>query len=70
MKVFAIVSIARQVDGEYCVVKMEKAFTKSESAEAFFKTLSKKYAEIIQTPNGSINCVCERAIFDIDVVEE
>lgn len=70
MKLFAVISIARQVDGEYCVVKVEKAFTRSESADAFSKNLSKKYAEIIQTPSGPIDCVCERGVFEIDVVEE
>jgi len=70
MKVFAVISIARQVDGEYCVIKVEKAFTKVESADIFSKSLTKKYAESIQTPNGIINCVCERGVFEIDVVEE
>lgn len=69
MKVFAIISIARQVDGEYCMVKIEKAFKTSPDAESFTKGLSKRYAETIQTPNGSIDCVCERGIFEIDVEE-
>jgi hypothetical protein len=67
MKVYCVISIARQVDGEYCLVRTEKAFTKQESADAFSKGLSKKYAEVIQTPNGSVNCVCERGVFEIDV---
>lgn len=67
MKIFAIMSVARQVDGEYCVVKVEKAFQSIQLAESFFKDLSRRYAETIVTPNGSIECVCERAIFEIDV---
>lgn len=70
MKVFAVISIARQVDGEYCVVKVEKAFINSTSADNFSKQLAKRYAETIQTPNGSIECVCERGVFEIEVAEE
>lgn len=67
MKIFAVISIARQVDGEYCMVKIEKAFKESTTAESFANNLSKKYAETFTTPNGSIDCVCERGIFEIDV---
>lgn len=67
MKAFAIISIARQVDGEYCIVKIEKAYKDSILAESYAKNLSKKYAESIQTPNGPIDCVCERGIFEIDI---
>jgi len=69
MKVFAIISVARQVDGEYCVIKVEKAFKDPSLADSFVKSLSKKYAESINTPNGSIECVCERGVFEIDVTE-
>lgn len=69
MKVFAIVSIARQVDGEYVVVKVEKAFTKATRADEEAKKLAKNYAETITTPAGQIQCVCERGVFEIDVDE-
>lgn len=63
-------SLARQVDGEYCMIKAEKAFTRSEAADAFSKNLAKKYAEVVQTSNGPVECVCERGVFEVDVVEE
>jgi hypothetical protein len=69
MKVFAIVSIARQVQGEYVVCKIEKAFTSSSKASEYANSLARQYAETIQTPNGPIPCVCERGVFEIDVVE-
>lgn len=69
MKIFAIVSLARQVDGEFCLVKTEKAFMQATKAEEFLKTLSKNFTETIQTPFGAIPCVCERGIFEIDVEE-
>ena len=70
MKIFAIVSIARQVDGEYVVLKVEKAFRKASKADEYAKNLARKYAESISTPNGPMACVCERGIFEIDVDDE
>lgn len=69
MKVFAIFSVARQVDGEYVIVKAEKAFTKASSADEYLKTLAKNYTETIQTPTANIQCVCERGVFELDVEE-
>lgn len=69
MKVYAIVTIARQVDGEYCLVKVEKAFTKAARADEEAKKLARNYAETISTPNGMIPCVCERGVFEIEVDE-
>lgn len=69
MKIYLIISIARQVDGEYCVVKTEKAYVSEDKANSFIKNLSKKYVETIPTPNGPIDCVCERGIFEVDVEE-
>ena len=69
MKIFAVISIARQVEGEMCVVKIDKAYTSASKADAFAKALSKKYAEEIQTPHGPISFVCERGVFEIEVEE-
>jgi hypothetical protein len=70
MKIFAIMSVARQVDGEYVVLKVEKAFKKASKADEYAKNLAKKYAESIPTPSGPMACVCERGVFEIDVDEE
>jgi hypothetical protein len=67
MKVYAIISVARQVDGEYCVVKVEKAFDNQNRASEFGKSLALRYAETITTPSGVMKCVCERGIFEIEV---
>lgn len=69
MTVFAIVSIARQVDGEYCLVKIEKGYKDKSKADEESKKLARQYAETIQTPSGPLNCVCERGVFEIDVIE-
>lgn len=69
MKVFAVISIARQVQGEYVVCKVEKAFTSATKAGEYASSLARQYAETIQTPSGPMPCVCERGVFEIDVVE-
>lgn len=69
MKVFAVVSVARQVDGEYIAVKPEKAFLQASKADEYSKGLSKKYAESVATPVGVIQCVCERGVIELDVEE-
>lgn len=69
MKIFAIFSVARQVDGEYVIVKAEKAFLKASKADEYIKDLAKNYTETIQTPTANIQCVCERGVFELDVEE-
>ena len=69
MKVFAIVSVARQVDGEYVVVKVDQAFAKASKADEYAKKLATNYTETIQTASGPIACVCERGVFEMEVEE-
>jgi hypothetical protein len=70
MKVFVVMSVARQVQGEYVVAKIEKAFKKASKADEYSKSLAKRYTESIPTPSGPITCVCERGVFEVDVDEE
>lgn len=69
MKVFAIITVARQVDGEYVLIKSEGAFFDKLKAEKFVSNLSRQYAETIDTPAGKIACICERGVFEIEVEE-
>lgn len=69
MKIFVIMSLARQTDGEFCILKAEKAFNQASKADAYVAGLAKRYAETISTPSGDINCVCERGIFEMDLEE-
>lgn len=69
-RIFCVISVARQVDGEYVVVKVEKAFKKSTKADEYSKNLARKYTEAIPTPSGPMTCICERGVFEIDVDEE
>lgn len=69
MKAYAIISVARQVNGEIVVVKPEKAFTDKIKATEYYTQLMKKYMENIESPNGPIQCVCERAVFEMEIEE-
>lgn len=67
MKIFAVVTVARQVEGEYVVVKFEKAFTRASKADEYSKNLAKVYTETIQSPAGPVSCVCERGVIEVEV---
>lgn len=70
MKAFALISVARQVDGEYVIVKVEKAFSTREKADQVARDLAYRYHENIPMPDGtSLSCVCERGVFEIDIEE-
>ena len=70
MKVFLIVNVARQINGEFIFVKVEKAFKDVLKAEDYFKSLSKTTKELIQTAQGfSTECSCEYSVFDVEVEE-
>jgi len=66
-KIFAIVSVARQVDGDYVFVKPERAFVVREKADSFVNSLVKQYTETLQTPTGPAQCVCTRGVLELEV---
>ena len=69
-KVFCVVTIARQTEGEVVSVRFEKAFTTASKADEYAKTLAKTFTETINVPNyGPVQFVCERGVHDIDVEE-
>ena len=45
MKIFNVITIARQVDGEYVFVKVEKSFLDQKRASDYANGLARKYAE-------------------------
>lgn len=70
MKVFLIVNVARQINGEFIFVKVEKAFKDILKAETYFNSLAKNTKQLIQTAQGfSVECSCEYSIFDIETEE-
>lgn len=66
-KVFVIVTVARQIDGDMISIRFEKAFSDMAKAEAYTKELNKVYQETIQTDQGPVKFLCERGIHQFEV---
>jgi hypothetical protein len=77
MTVFAVITIARQVGGEYIFIKTEKAFTTAGKADGLIQQLKKQYVGLdgqpkpikISTPQGDAICQCEVGGFELEVVD-
>lgn len=67
MKIYAILTLGRQIDGEYCLLKVDKAFQDPKRADEYHKSIINIWKENIDTPLGSIECMCERGLFEIEV---
>jgi hypothetical protein len=74
-KIFAVITVARQVEGEYVFIKTEKAFKSAPKADALLKTLKNQYVtpdgkwrpQQVSTPQGEAVCMCEVGVFEIDL---
>ena len=75
MKAYAIITVARQVEGEYVFIKTEKAFLSVEKADKHLKQIKsslltedgKWKPQLISTPNGEAICQSEVGIFEIEI---
>lgn len=63
MKVYVVVSVARQELGEYIFVTTEKAFSDRPKAEEYLRSRATQWKESIQ----GVTCTCERGIHEIEV---
>jgi len=76
--IYAVITVARQIEGEYVFIKTEKAFSSAEKADKLLKSLKKNYVteegkwkpQLISTQNGEASCQCEVGIFEIEVDNE
>jgi glyoxylate utilization-related uncharacterized protein len=74
-KIFAVITVARQVEGEYVFIKTEKAFKSAQKADALLKALKGQYVtsdgkwkpQQVSTPQGDAVCMCEVGVFEIEV---
>jgi len=74
-KIFAVITVARQVEGEYVFIKTERAFKSAQKADALLKSLKTQYATLdgkwkpqqVSTPQGDAVCMCEAGVFEIEV---
>lgn len=77
MTLYVVITVARQIDGEYVFIKTEKAFSSAQKADSLLKSLKKNYVtddgkwnpQLISTPNGDATCQCECGIFEVEVDE-
>lgn len=78
MNLYAVITVARQIDGEYVFIKTEKAFRSAEKADMLLKSLKNNYVtaegkwkpQLISTQNGEAQCQCEVGIFELEVEDE
>jgi len=77
MIIYAVITVARQVDGEYVFVKTEKAFLSAQKADNYLKQIRNQLVsedgkwkpQLISTPNGEALCQSEVGIFELEVEE-
>lgn len=73
--VFAVITVARQVEGEYVFIKTEKAFGSAKKADSLLQKLKSQYTTPdgkvnvvnIATPQGDAECFCEVGAFEIEL---
>ena len=77
-KIYAVITVARQVDGEYVFIKTEKAFKSAQKADSYLKSLGANFVtkdgkwkpQVLSTSHGDVTCQCEVGVFEIDVDSE
>lgn len=76
-RIFCIITVARQIGGEYIFIRTERAFKKASKADEFLSKLKstlvdsegKPLAVELSTPNGSAKCYREAGCFEIELEE-
>lgn len=74
-KIYAAITVCRQVDGEYVFIKTDKAFVSAQKADAMIKTLKAQFVtedgkwkpQVVSTGQGDATCQCEAGIFEIEL---
>jgi hypothetical protein len=78
MKVFAVMSTARQVYGEMIFIRSHNAYAQASKADAEakrlneqeFKTPDNKLKLVeVSTPDGAAQCYCVAGAFELEVIE-
>ncbi len=70
MKLYFVVTVARQVEGDIISVSFEKCFKDEQKAEAYYHKQRAEPIRTMQTEDGPIQFACERRIHVIDLEEE
>lgn len=75
--IYAVISVCRQVEGEYVFIKTNKAFNSAQKADAFLKGLKTQFVtddgkwkpQMVSTGQGDATCQCEAGVFELEVEE-
>jgi hypothetical protein len=67
MTVHIVTNVARQVEGDYIFVQVEKAFTDKAKADEYLKSQVKYTTRNITTPAGDVECLVERGLLEVEV---
>jgi 3-deoxy-D-manno-octulosonic acid (KDO) 8-phosphate synthase len=73
-KIFAVITVARQIQGEYVFIRTEKGFEQASKADELLNIKKSQFAGPdgkpmpikITTPHGEAECLCEVGVFEIE----
>ena len=74
---FVVITVARQIMGEYIAIRTEKGFKDEEKAKAYLAEMKKKVVTPdgepkvvkVSTPQGDLECMCEVGVFHVETEE-
>ena len=67
LKIYIVIAVAMEVEGRLTAVKVEKAFNSRELAQKYMDSMPASYPDKIRLPEQSINCLCERNVYEVEV---
>tara|TARA_Y100000034_G_scaffold128111_1_gene182184 strand:- start:1557 stop:1760 length:204 start_codon:yes stop_codon:yes gene_type:complete len=66
MRAFVVFKVARQVQGEFVMVRTLAAFSEQTKADEFANGQTKGI-EMLPTPDGEIECLCEVGVHEVEI---
>jgi hypothetical protein len=77
MKIYVVMSVARQVHGEWIFIQSKGAFRTQEKANDLLYVLKAQYTKdgkavsvTLTTEHGDIPCYCEIGVFEVDLEQQ
>lgn len=68
MKIYVVLNVARQVEGDLVVVKTEQGFSDRWMAEEYLNMRNRMAVETVRTDAGDMDCLSVRGIYEVDVL--
>ena len=74
-KIFCVITVARQIEGEFIFIRTEKGFNSAAKADKLLQHLKADYQNHdgtvkpvrLSTPNGDADCICSVGAFEIEL---